>query len=173
MKGLLLAALCVLGACGCGSGDPTVATPTPTATAPQAATEVAGPVAKTGACEPAPVSTEAPPAFTDIPDVPAETPYAVSHDGRIAAFFFVYPMRPKRPDGPNNKILWVVGDQAEAEPLSVVARSRGRTVRSAADGGGGSGQIQRGFHELPAPGCWRLHLRSGEIRTTLDVRVEP
>lgn len=170
MRRTLAAGACLLLVAACGSGERRAGTPTAGSPAARA-----GPAVKTGPCQPAPVHDRAPPAFTDIPDVPPMPhPYTVSADGEVVAFLFVHPMRVTRPGGPNNKVLWVVGRRAEAKPLLITARGPGRTVRSRGDVPMfASGQIQRSILRFPKPGCWRLDLQYGTRRTTLDVQVEP
>jgi hypothetical protein len=99
-------------------------------------------------------------------------PYAVDASEQVAAFFFTNPLQARTPRSFRNKILWVVGRTADAERLAITARSDGTTVRASGDPGAGSGQIQRTTIRFPKPGCWRLNLRWGERRSTLDVRVE-
>ena len=125
-----------------------------------------------GACSPAPVRTNVPPSWARAPDVPPPPmPYAIDSSKQVAAFFFTNPLRARTRRAFRNKILWVVGRTADAERLTITARSDGTTVRSSGDAGGGSGQIQRTTIRFPKPGCWRLDLRWGQRRSMLDVRV--
>ena len=78
---------------------------------------------------------------------------------------------PKRLPSSLNKILWVVGRRANADPLTVTATKGSIRIRATGDAGGGSGQIQRTTFRFPESGCWRLGLRWGGKSATLDVRV--
>jgi hypothetical protein len=130
-------------------------------------------VHRSRACVPADLRRGAPPAWARLPGVPTSVPYAVATGGRVAAFFFTRPLRAGR----RGKLLWVVPRPGQTRAMTVRAgrmpRAGAPVVVVRADAGAGSGEIQRTILRLPAPGCWRVEVRSGSRRATLDVRVRP
>ena len=100
-------------------------------------------------------------------------PFALARGEQLAAFFFTHPLHVTRARE-HNKVLWVLARPNGGEPLEITAKRAGRSgaVRTKSDPGlGGNGQIQRSALDFPAPGCWRLTLRWGAERATLDVYV--
>lgn len=82
-------------------------------------------------------------------------PYVLGAAGNIVAILWADPPHPPRPDT-SNKILWVPKIlPAAPDPPVITATLAGgtRTVTRSVPGGPGPSII-----DLPAPGCWTLHL---------------
>ncbi len=92
-------------------------------------------------------------------------PHVMGDRGDIVAAIFGHPLAVSRPDGSNNKILWVSRVQSEGD-LIIEAKLDGSTAvesRKVARGPGPS------IIDLPQAGCWRLTLTWGEHTDTMDL----
>lgn len=170
---ILLLASC--GTAGRSSGPSAAA---PTSTRPPAKAAQAGGGA-TGPCRPAPIHHGAAPDWTapvwGSSSGPLEVPYALA-SGETALAFFWARLRAGHPDNPFNKVLWVVQASRKGHPLVIEATSAsspGRTVVLREEADSGPGEIYPSYVDLPTPGCWRLALRWGTHRATIDVTVHP
>jgi hypothetical protein len=164
--------LAALLASGCGSKS----SPVNSTGRQEHARAVAASTPATGRCVPARVLRRNPPAWARISGAPPTppTPFVVGAGDHVAGFLFRFPLRARLPVSTADKILWAIGTDAKA--LRITARRPGRTdrtVRVPVSIDGGSGQIQRSRARFPQPGCWRLELRWGSRRATVDVDVRP
>jgi hypothetical protein len=80
------------------------------------------------------------------------------------------------PDGGATKILWVIWAAAVGPVLVITGHNltgAGRTHQAfpAASGGGVAGTPYPSIIDVPIPGCWQFHLRSGQVRGTVTMRV--
>jgi hypothetical protein len=172
------ALILLLAGCGASGRQGAASTAAPTSTsAPAKAAQAGGGAA--GPCTPAPIHHGAPPGWTapawSSSSGPLRIPYALA-SGEVAAAFFFARLRAGHPDNPANKVLWVVQAPREGQPLVIqasTARSPGRTVVIRQEAGSGPGNIYPSSVDLPTPGCWRLALRWGVHRATIDVTVRP
>ncbi len=130
-------------------------------------------------CTPAPIHHGAPPGWTapawSSSSGPLRTPFALTSGENAAAFFWVR-LRAGHPDNPTNKVLWVVRAPREGLPLVIEATPAGGhggkvVIREEADSG--PGEIYPSYVDLPTSGCWRLALRWGVHRASIDVTVRP
>jgi|GEM_PF-6439725 len=170
-----LACSAAVAAAACGGGDArpgSVASRTPGAS-PQPHEAPAARSAPSR-CTPAAVRRAGVPRWARLSGVPAAppTPYVVGAGDRAAGFLFVYPLRVGLPAGAANKILWAL--DGPGAPLRITARRPGQAgaalaIDASADGG--AGRVQRSRVRFPHPGCWRLELRWGARRATLNVAV--
>jgi len=104
---------------------------------------------------------------------PSGVPYALSQHGNVAAILFGNPLRSGHPTGHSNKILWIVREPRNGQPLHVTARalhlaSPAVRVVDAADSS--PGEIYPSILDVPTRGCWHLMLQWGGNRATLDLR---
>ena len=77
----------------------------------------------------------------------------------------------------DEKILWVVPRQKRVGPrLAISGRRDGSTTvtyrRRLAEAGGAPHHIFPSILDLPAPGCWKLTLRTAKISATLSVLAQ-
>ncbi len=123
-------------------------------------------VTATGSCDGTPRTGVLPTWARDgFSDPEPAVPHVLSRDGRMAAILFG-PLQSPSAQGRNNKILWVERPDSPGTPLTidaVRAGSDGTVVHRELAGPGPS------FVDLPQPGCWRLTLRFGEFRDTIDL----
>lgn len=94
-------------------------------------------------------------------------PHVVGEHGQIIGVLFVT-LRVHQPTGAKNKILWVA--KAGYGPLHIRAQLEGtsRTVtRQLPDGPGPS------YVNMPAPGCWQMHLTWSGYHDTIAFRYAP
>jgi hypothetical protein len=176
-----LAAALVLLLAGCGAAGrsrarPNTAAATSSSPPAQAARAGSGPGRP---CTPAPIHDGAPPGWTapawSSSSGPVRVPFALA-SGETAAAFFWARLRAGHPDNPANKVLWVVRAPREGHPLVIEASPAGApgrkvVIREEADSG--PGEIYPSYVDLPTPGCWRLALRWGTHRASIDVTVHP
>jgi len=104
---------------------------------------------------------------------PSGVPYALSTHGNVAAILFGNPLRSGHPTGHSNKILWIVREPRNGQPLQVTARpphlaSPSLRMVDAADSS--PGEIYPAIFDVPTRGCWHLMLQWGGNRASLDLR---
>jgi hypothetical protein len=103
------------------------------------------------------------------------TPFALT-SGETAAAFFWARLRAGHPDNPANKVLWIVRAPRDGHPLVIEASPSawpGGKVVLEEEADSGPGEIYPSYVDLPTPGCWRLGLRWGVHRASIDVTVHP
>lgn len=109
------------------------------------------------------------PAWTDEAN-PGDLRYVLSAEGNAAGFLFADP--PHAGPGATNKILWVVREPRNQQPLRITATPEGASapvVHAEFPADSGPGQIYPSGVDLPTPGCWRFTLTWGVNRATVDV----
>ncbi len=87
--------------------------------------------------------------------------FAVSDEGNAAAFLFADPLRAGKPIGINNKILWVVRDPRNFQPLQLTGELDGpkrETVNHSEPANSHPGEIYPSIVDVPTAGCWRFTL---------------
>ncbi len=176
-----LAAALVLLLAGCGptgrsGAGPSAAAPT-SSSPPAGAARAEGDPARP--CAPAPIHHGAPPAWTapvwSSSSGPLRVPFALT-SGETAVAFFWARLRAGHPDNRANKVLWVVQAPRDGHPLVIEASpagTHGRKVVLEEEAASGPGEIYPSDVDLPTPGCWRLALRWGAHRASIDVTVHP
>jgi hypothetical protein len=102
--------------------------------------------------------------------------YVLSAHGDVAGFLFAHPLvAPARPDGPNNKILWIVRLAREGQPLSLdghpLSGAGAVTMSQPADSS--PGEIYPSIVDVPTPGCWHFVLRWAGHTDEIDLLYEP
>ena len=113
------------------------------------------------------------PAWTMSAHPPSGVPYALSTQGNVAAILFGNPLRSGHPTGHSNKILWIVREPRNGQPLHVTAHplhlgSPSLRVVDVADSS--PGEIYPSVLDVPTRGCWHLMLQWGGNRASLDLR---
>ena len=100
---------------------------------------------------------------------PYTATFATSSSGDLLAVLFGPLAAPPAASGPTNKVLWI--SRATAPPagqpqVQITAHLDGtdRTARVSLPDGFGPSTV-----DLPAPGCWHLHLESGNGGEDLDL----
>ena len=123
-------------------------------------------VTATGSCDGTPRTGVLPSWARDGFSEPAPAvPHVLSRDGRMVAILFA-PLQSPSAAGRNNKILWVERPDSPGTPLTLdaVRDGSGGTVVQRELAGPGPSTV-----DLPQPGCWRLTLRWGGFRDTIDL----
>ncbi|GIH06893.1 hypothetical protein Rhe02_49600 [Rhizocola hellebori] len=146
------AAIVVLAGCTPASPSPQPASPTPRPTR----TVCGSPVEK------GPLPEWAQAGFSGD----SSMPHVMGDQGEIVAAIFAYPLAVVRPDGSNNKILWVPKTAFPTGDLVIEARLDGSDVSANRSVPGGPGPS---IIDLPQPGCWRLTLTWPEHTDTMDL----
>jgi hypothetical protein len=105
------------------------------------------------------------------------SPHVFGAKGDIVAVLFGHPLTVDRPEGPNNKILWVARPAATPSPdsrapttLVITASLGGTTTRVTRTVSGGPGPS---IIDLPQAGCWHLDLRWSGRTDTMDLVYLP
>lgn len=131
-------------------------------------------------CTPAPIHTGSPPRWTATAWSDSSpgfrVPYALASGDSAAAFMFADPLRAGHPTDPANKVLWVMRYPRNGKPLITTARWRtdpAVSVRITQPANSWPGEIYPTAIDLPRPGCWRLALRWGAHRASIDLRIQP
>ena len=102
--------------------------------------------------------------------------YVLSAHGDVAGFLFARPLvAPARPNGPNNKILWIVRLAREGQPLSLDGHplSGAGAVSMSEPADSSPGEIYPSIVDVPTPGCWHFVLRWGGHTDEIDLLYEP
>ncbi len=81
------------------------------------------------------------------------------------------------PAGETDKILWVVREPRNGDPLVVTGHPVGATApvvsKTFSDDGSGPGEIYPVYLPVPAAGCWHLTLQWGSNTAHIDLLYEP
>lgn len=88
--------------------------------------------------------------------------YAMSASGNVVGVLFAHRLRAGRPENPANKILWIVRQARNGQPLHIHAQPIGFSasgVSTTWPADSGPGEIYPSIDDVPVPGCWRLTLR--------------
>ena len=100
-------------------------------------------------------------------------PYVLSNQDNVAGFLFGPSLRAGHPTNPTNKILWVVREPRNGQPLHVTAASnlsRAAIVTYDFPANSSPGEIYPSIVDVPAPGCWRLTLTWSGHQAQLSLR---
>jgi len=147
LPGRAVAVALLLVTAGCTSGSGTAA-PSPT----PAVTGDAG-------CGDTPIMTGGVPAWTKSANPPAFLRHVLSREQNLIGMLFADPLRvPSPPGGPNNKILWIVREPRNGQPLELTLTPTGAgapvSVTEVADSS--PGEIYPSIVDVPTPGCWSV-----------------
>ena len=127
-----------------------------------------------GSCGVTPIrSDERLPAWTAAARPPSQVPFVVSTRRSVVAILFGYPLRSGAPLGHTNKILWIMREPRNGQPLDLVARPLHRkspSVRVALPADSSPGEIYPSIVNVPSPGCWHLTLIWNRNRDAIDLR---
>ncbi|MDP9075079.1 MAG: hypothetical protein M3N98_13130 [Actinomycetota bacterium] len=93
----------------------------------------------------------------------------------MAGFLFGPSLRAGHPTNPTNKILWVVREPRNGQPLHVTAApdmSTTATVTYDFPANSSPGEIYPSIVDVPAPGCWRFTLTWSGHLAELSLRYK-
>ncbi|WP_405432411.1 hypothetical protein [Micromonospora sp. NBC_00617] len=99
-------------------------------------------------------------------------PHVFGARGDIVAVLFAHPLALARPDGSNNKILWVARsamtspDPSAPATLVITATLDGTDTTVTREVAGGPGPS---IIDMPSAGCWHLELRWSGRTDTMDL----
>jgi hypothetical protein len=113
------------------------------------------------------------PAWSMSAHPPSGVPYALSTHGDVIAILFGNPLRSGHPTGHSNKILWIVRQPRNSQPLHVTAHPlhlASPSVRVGETADSSPGEIYPSIIDVPTRGCWHLLLQWGGNRASLDLR---
>jgi hypothetical protein len=119
-------------------------------------------------CKTAPLHRGAAPKWTapawssSSPGFASRLRYAESAGGNVVGVLFAYPLRAGRPENPANKILWIVRQARNGQPLHIHAQPIGFSASSVSSNwpaNASPGEIYPSIDNVPVPGCWRFSLR--------------
>lgn len=170
---VFLVVVAAVGACTATPRATDKASPSASAPASSAAAvrAVASPVS--GGCGQTPLSVGGLPEWTQRAAPPRETPYAVSHEGNVVAVLFGYPLRAgKSVENPSNKILWVMRDSRDGQPLKLSLRSSGQTVKVERVADSVPGEIYPSAVDVPTAGCWTVQADWNGHQATLELSYQ-
>jgi hypothetical protein len=88
--------------------------------------------------------------------------YVISARGNVVGVLFSHQLRSGRPENPANKILWIVRQPRNGQPLHIHAAPIGFTSRGVTTSwpaNSSPGEIYPSIDDVPLPGCWRFSLR--------------
>ena len=93
-------------------------------------------------------------------------PHVMGDRGDIVAAIFGYPLAVTRPEGSNNKILWVARVSGALGDLVIDAKLDGSDASATRSVTGGPGPS---IIDLPRSGCWHLTLSWPDHTDTMDL----
>ena len=98
--------------------------------------------------------------------------FVLSDQENVAGFLFAPSLRAAHPTDPSNKILWVVREPRNGQPLHITAApdaSTNANVTYDFPDNSSPGEIYPSIVDVPTPGCWRFILTWGENRAELSL----
>jgi hypothetical protein len=170
---LIVTGLLVAGTACTGRTEPPGTTPS----GPDAADAVpAGASSAPGGCAKTPIWIGEQPSWAASANPPAGIPYALSHEGNLAATLFVQPLRAGTGvSNPANKILWIAREPREGAELKLVLRrtdGTGDPVETTEPPNSSPGEIYPSIVDVPTPGCWSVTATWGPNTATLELAYE-
>ena len=160
LGGVAIVAVVALGAVGIAHLLPSGNDTTPVAPA----TTVAGTCA-------APSTADDLPSWADSANPPSAIPHLVSPDGNVAAVLFGDPLA-VGPKDKQNKILWIVRQTRDGQPLKIAATLPGSdapTVHLTFLANSGPGEIYPSAVNVSKPGCWHFALAWNGHRSAINL----
>jgi hypothetical protein len=125
---------------------------------------------------------DAPSTASDIPawaasaNAPRSIPHLVSPDGNVVAVLFGYPLREGVPTDRQNKILWIVRQPRQGQPLVITATLPGTdaaAVHESLSANSSPGEIYPSIVDVPKPGCWHFTLAWNGHHSAIDLSYVP
>jgi hypothetical protein len=111
------------------------------------------------------------PSWTDSANPPSGVPHLVSPDGTVAAVLFGNPLT-VGPRDTSNKILWIVREPRDGQPLKITATSPGpdaKPVHATFPANSGPGEIYPSAVDVNEPGCWHFALAWNGHRSSINL----
>jgi hypothetical protein len=124
----------------------------------------------------APSTATAVPSWAESANPPRGVGRLLSPDGNVLAVVFANPLRVGAPTDPANKILWVVRQPREGQPLEITATLPGSTekpVHLSFPANSGPGEIYPSGDNVLAPGCWHFELAWNGHHSALNLAYKP
>jgi hypothetical protein len=126
-----------------------------------------------GGCGDTPLWTGASPDWTASAGAPGQLPYALSHEGNVFAALFAKPLRAGADvTDPTNKILWIVREPRDGQPLKITLRpadGQGPVVSQEEPADSSPGEIYPSSVDVPTAGCWAITVEWAGHRATLEL----
>lgn len=113
------------------------------------------------------------PSWTHSARPPAGIPYATSSGGNVVAILFGYPLHSGHPSNHSNKILWIMRQPRDGQPLLLAAHPLSRSspiVETVGPADSCPGEIYPSFVDVPSAGCWHVTLAWNHHHATFDLR---
>jgi hypothetical protein len=112
------------------------------------------------------------PSWAKSANPPSGVPHALTADGNVLYFVFSDPMIAGHPTDRQNKILWIVRQPRDGQPLKITGTLPGTNVAPVhysfpADSA--PGEIYPSVVDVPAPGCWHFDLAWNGHRSSVDL----
>jgi hypothetical protein len=126
-----------------------------------------------GGCGDTPLWTGGSPDWTAPAGSPDRLPYALSHEGNVYAGLFAGPLRAGTTvTNPSNKILWIVREPRDGQPLALTLRrtdGAGQVVTQEERADSDPGEIYPSIVDVPTAGCWAVTAEWNGHRATLEL----
>lgn len=158
----MLASAVMLVTAACWGGTSNAARTSPSAQAANSPLPAATIVS--AGCGATPVLRGGVPGWLDVAgahNIPEGLPYIVATQALAGGFIFGYPLRAGHPQGPSNKILWVVGMPRDGSALVIEGhplKSPKPSIRVTQPADSGPGEIYPSIVDVPRSGCWHFDL---------------
>jgi len=117
-------------------------------------------------------STPDVPSWAKSANPPSAVPHALTADGNVLYFVFSDPMIAGHPTDRQNKILWIVRQPRDGQPLKITATLPGSTlepVHYSFPANSAPGEIYPSVVDVPAPGCWHFDLAWNGHHSSADL----
>jgi Protein of unknown function (DUF4232) len=111
------------------------------------------------------------PSWADSANPPSAIPHLVSSDGNVVAILFGAPLA-VGPRDKSNKILWIVRQPRDGQPLKITATlpgSNAKPVHATFPANSGPGEIYPSSVDVSTPGCWHFDLAWNGHRSTINL----
>lgn len=117
-------------------------------------------------------NTAAMPSWAHSANVTSAIPHLISPDGNVVAVVFGNPLRAGTPTDRSNKILWIVRQPRDGQPLEITATlpgSHAKPVHFAFPANASPGEIYSSTDDVPTPGCWQFALAWNGHRSAINL----
>jgi hypothetical protein len=112
------------------------------------------------------------PSWSTSANPPIAIPHALSADGNVLYFVFSDPMIAGNHTDRQNKILWIVRQPRDGQPLQITATLPGshlEPVHQSVPANSGPGEVYPSIVDVPAPGCWHFDLTWNGHHSSVDL----
>jgi hypothetical protein len=136
----------------------------------------AAPVTTTPPVCAAPSTATPVPSWAESANPPRGVPSLASPDGNLLAVVFANPLRAGSPTDRSNKILWIVRQPRDGQPLKITATLPGSDVAPVHlvfPDNSSPGEIYPSIDNVTAPGCWHFALSWNGHRSAINLAYGP